>query len=113
MEVLKNHAEWLMDPPCGDVQKAIAEAIWTAVDELKSQEKYRWHDLRKNPEDLPEDGMNIIVWNDSEAGKFYISASPYWVRKCAKHSGYNIVAWKLIEPFEEVERCQYLMQEQS
>lgn len=62
-------------------------------------DKYRWHDLRKNPDDLPKDGLDIVVWN-SGADKFSMTASPYWVRNCANDSGYNIVAWKEIEPFE-------------
>ena len=30
------------------------EAIEMAVEALEKADKYRWHDLRKNPDDLPE-----------------------------------------------------------
>ena len=34
--------------------KAIEDACILAVEALKKADKYRWHDLRKNPDDLPE-----------------------------------------------------------
>ena len=30
-------------------------------DILEESEKYRWHDLRKNPDDLPEDFHNVVI----------------------------------------------------
>ena len=75
------------------------KATESLIDMVEKEEKYKWHDLRKNPNDLPKDGLDIVVWN-SGADKFSMTASPYWVRNCAKDSGYNIVAWKEIEPFE-------------
>ena len=34
--------------------KAIEDAHILAVEALEKADKYRWHDLRKNPDDLPE-----------------------------------------------------------
>ena len=75
---------------------------------LKKADKYRWHDLRKNPDDLPEaDGNSesdyVLVmigtpeWNSWEQA-YYHHGKRLW-------STYeqNVFAWRYIEPFEEEE----------
>lgn len=80
---------------------------------LKEQDKYKWHDLRKNPEDLPEVGKAITylfevdygcmvrrIYNSTTAtydGKYHFAK-----RKCNGNT-YTYIAWKYIEPFEEDE----------
>ena len=84
------------------------EAIEMAVDALEKADKYRWHDLRKNPDDLPEaDGNSesdyVLVmigtpeWNSWEQA-YYHHGKRMW-------STYeqNIYAWRYIELFEEEE----------
>ena len=71
-------------------------------------DKYRWHDLRKNPDDLPEaDGNSeseyVLVmvgtpeWNSWEQA-YYHHDKKEW-------STYeqNVFAWRHIEPFKEEE----------
>ena len=74
---------------------------------LKKADKYKWHDLRKNPDDLPEaigDGYEseyVLVmigtpeWNSWEQA-YYHHGKKMW-------STYeqNVFAWRYIEPFEE------------
>ena len=73
---------------------------------LEKADKYRWHDLRKNPDDLPEaDGNSeseyVLVmigtpeWNSWEQA-YYHHGKRLW-------STYeqNVFAWRYIEPFEE------------
>ena len=73
---------------------------------LEKANKYRWHDLRKNPDDLPEaDGNSeseyVLVmigtpeWNSWEQA-YYHHGKRLW-------STYeqNVFAWRCIEPFEE------------
>ena len=73
---------------------------------LEKADKYRWHDLRKNPDDLPEaDGNSesdyVLVmigtpeWNSWEQA-YYHHGKKMW-------STYeqNVFAWRYIEPFEE------------
>ncbi len=74
---------------------------------LKKADKYRWHDLRKNPDDLPEaigDGYEsdyVLVmigtpeWNSWEQS-YYHHGKRLW-------STYeqNVFAWRYIEPFKE------------
>ena len=75
---------------------------------LKKADKYKWHDLRKNPDDLPEaDGNSesdyVLVmigtpeWNSWEQA-YYHHGKRLW-------STYeqNVFAWRYIEPFKEEE----------
>ena len=84
------------------------EAIEMAVEALEKADKYRWHDLKKNPDDLPEaDGNSesdyVLVmigtpeWNSWEQA-YYHHGKKLW-------STYeqNVFAWRYIEPFEEEE----------
>ena len=84
------------------------EAIEMAVDALEKADKYRWHDLRKNPDDLPEADVNsesdyVLVmigtpeWNSWEQA-YYHHGKRLW-------STYeqNVFAWRYIEPFKEEE----------
>ena len=72
---------------------------------LEKSDKYRWHDLRKNPDDLPEDngyGCSEYVlvmigtpeWNSWEQA-YYHHGKRLW-------STYeqNVFAWRYIEPFK-------------
>ena len=76
---------------------------------LEKADKYRWHDLRKNPDDLPEaigggyesDYVLVMIgtpeWNDWEQA-YYHHGKRLW-------STYerNVFAWRYIEPFGEEE----------
>ena len=78
------------------------------IDALEKADKFRWHDLRKNPDDLPEDngyGKSEYVlvmigtpeWNSWEQA-YYHHDKKLW-------STYeqNVFAWRYIEPFKEEE----------
>ena len=82
------------------------EAIKMAIEALEKADKYRWHDLRKNPDDLPEaDGnseseyvlamIGTPEWNSWEQA-YYHHGKKMW-------STYeqNVFAWRYIEPFKE------------
>ena len=76
---------------------------------LEKSDKYRWHDLRKNPDDLPEaigggyESEDVLVmtgtpeWNSWEQA-YYHHGKRLW-------STYeqNVFAWRYIEPFKEEE----------
>lgn len=75
---------------------------------LEKADKYRWHDLRKNPDDLPEaDGNDesdyVLVmigtpeWNSWEQA-YYHHGKRLWTTY-----EQNVSAWRYIEPFEEEE----------
>ena len=80
-------------------------AVGLAIKALEKADKYRWHDLRKNPDDLPKaDGNSeseyVLVmigtpeWNSWEQA-YYHHGKRLW-------STYeqNVFAWRYIEPFE-------------
>lgn len=83
-------------------------AIETLIEAAEKQFKYRWHDLQKDPDDLPTKDEPVIVfcWNDHGTGQYtykitrkndlilYRWKYPYPFRLKA-------IAWKYIEPFEE------------
>ena len=83
------------------------EAIEMAVDALEKADKYKWHDSRKNPDDLPgaiaggyeSDYVLVMIgtpeWNSWEQA-YYHHGKRLW-------STYeqNIFAWRYIEPFKE------------
>ena len=84
------------------------EAWDMAIKALEKADKYRWHDLRKNPDDLPEDNgygesdyvlvmIGTPEWNSWEQA-YYHHGKRLW-------STYeqNVFAWRYIEPFEEEE----------
>ena len=80
-----------------------------AIKALEKADKYRWHDLRKNPDDLPEaigsgyesDYVLVMIgtpeWNSWEQA-YYHHGKKLW-------STYeqNVFAWRYIEPFKEEE----------
>lgn len=91
------------------------EALKVAKIVLEKADKYRWHDLRKDPEDLPKarervlfltiqmsDENELRYWSGEYAqnGEFfnddyegYITLGSYPLK--------DIIAWRYIEPFEE------------
>ena len=78
-----------------------------AIKALEKADKYRWHDLRKNPDDFPEavgggyesDYVLVMIgtpeWNSWEQA-YYHHDKKLW-------STYeqNVFAWRYIEPFKE------------
>ena len=80
-----------------------------AIKALEKADKYRWHDLRKNPDDFPEavgggyesDYVLVMIgtpeWNRWEQA-YYHHGKRLW-------STYeqNVFAWRYIEPFKEEE----------
>lgn len=87
----------------------IVEAWNMAIKALEKADKYKWHDLRKNPDDLPEavggsyvsEYVLVLIgtpgWNNYEWA--------YYKHNHKEWSTYeqNIFAWRYIEPFEEEE----------
>ena len=84
------------------------EAIEMAVDALEKADKYRWHDLRKNPDDLPEaDGNSeseyVLVMIGTPEWNSWEQAYYHHDKKLWSTYDQNVFAWRYIEPFEEEE----------
>lgn len=74
---------------------------------LEKADKYKWHDLRKNPDDLPEAdeyGCSEYVlvmtgtpeWDNHEWA-YYNHNTRVWSTPFCEQ---NVFAWRYIEPFE-------------
>lgn len=88
--------------------------IDAVIDYLNEREeylsKYRWHDLRKDPDDLPADGETVLMegrlGTKTLYGVFVFHADEKWF-----DDGINsrelidrfMYAWTEIDPFEAVE----------
>ena len=89
--------------------KAKEDACILAVEALEKADKYRWHDLRESPYDLPRvtngygESDYVLVktgcfeWCDMEMA-YYSYAKKQW-----SIDNY-VFAWQYIEPFEEEEK---------
>lgn len=86
-----------------------AVAFTKAVDALEKSDKYRWHDLRKDQNDLPEKYEDVYVCVLNRGKKTYNRTwfDGLWRNATSKKPTYyvktSVIAWRYIEPFEEVE----------
>ena len=87
------------------------EAIEMAVDALEKADKYRWHDLRKNPDDLPEaigggyESEYVLVMIGTPEWNSWEQAYYHHDKKMWSTYDQNVFAWRYVEPFEEEEEC--------
>ena len=86
--------------------KAKEDACILAVEALEKANKYRWHDLRKNPDDLPEAdeyGRSEFVFVMTGTPEWYSCEWAYYHHDKKLWSIYeqDVFAWRYIEPFEE------------
>lgn len=90
--------------------KAKEDACILAVEALEKADRYKWHDLRKNPDDLPkadEYGCSEYVlvmtgtpeWDNHEWA-YYNHNTKMWSTPLCEQ---NVFAWRYIEPFKEEE----------
>ena len=88
---------------CAEEHYQLADWLEELKELRECKEKYRWHDLRKNPADLPEDNKDVLVtikggcvnrtWHDS-CGWRNATA-----KKARYYSNDRVIAWKEIEDF--------------
>ena len=76
-----------------------------AIKALEKADKYRWHDLRKNPDDLPEAdeyGRSEFVFVMTGTPEWYSCEWAYYHHDKKLWSIYeqNVFAWRYIEPFK-------------
>ena len=106
-------------PPRANGKTIIAESLNTIIkyvnEKEESAEKYKWHDLRENPDDLPKNHDRVLFFtieydDDSEiryyTGEYFegIGFSNDDYEGYVTMGSYNndeVLAWRYIEPFEE------------
>lgn len=72
---------------------------------LRESEEYKWHDLRKNPNDLPENGSSVLTCENGiyQELKYYDGFNCHLIGdEIYRKNELKVTAWKYIEPFEEV-----------
>ena len=80
-----------------------------AIKALEKADKYRWHDLRKNPDDLPEaigggdESEYVLVMIGTPEWNSWEQAYYHHDKKMWSTYDQNVFAWRYIEPFEEEE----------
>ena len=76
-------------------------------DMLEESEKYRWHDLRKDPEDLPDDLHKVLIHIKGYEDYMGVDMAMHhkftgiWSTIFASYKDGDVIAWREIEPFEE------------
>ena len=73
---------------------------------LEKADKYRWHDLRKNPDDLPEaignsESEYVLVMIGTPEWNSWEQAYYHHDKKLWSTYDQNVFAWRYIEPFKE------------
>ena len=86
----------------------MAEFKVIAIEALEKADKYKWHDLRKNPDDLPEAdeyGRSEFVLVMIGTPEWYSCEWAYYHHDKKLWSIYeqDVFAWRYVEPFEEEE----------
>lgn len=103
ISILKYHMEMCRFNPMTGEEKPmnqeceeLANACDVAITSLENEDKYRWHDLRKNPDDLPEEGHEVLILVNNACFLSRRSDYNYW--SCLGRV--KVKAWREIEPFE-------------
>lgn len=84
----------------------LCEALDMAMDTLENAEKYRWHDLRKDPNDLPSKSTESVLTEHKVCGIRCYAVCQYTDNgfedgvNPAELVSKTVVAWKEIEPHE-------------
>lgn len=65
----------------------------------KEEDEYRWHDLRKDPEDLPEAHKLVFAYRNFPFTEYLVveRIENHWFSRDDKEK--DIIAWRYIEPF--------------
>lgn len=80
------------------------EDLAEIIRDMHAADRHTWHDLKKNPNDLPtKDGEYLVEYVKGTHNVRLFLNGTFAVNYESKASLANIVAWKEIEPFEQEE----------
>lgn len=82
---------------------AAKESLDDLTELVEKEDKYRWHDLRIDPNDLPEYNCAIYLVYSPTNNNYYYEARNYFYpnTKRIHLDGEKDIAWKYIEEFED------------
>ena len=97
------HIDWCDGGDCENCE------VELAIIALEEADYYRWHDLRKNPDDLPEgfeggyESEYVLVMTGTPKWNSWEQAYYHHDKKLWSTYDQNVFAWRYIEPFKEEE----------
>lgn len=109
MTILKVRQMCMDDPTHEDVvnYRKRYRALQIGAEAVHKQEMYKWHNLRKNPEELPKIGYTCLCFFDNGDVSAVVRYYDCWVynelrglRQMSEEDVDKILAWREIEPFE-------------
>ena len=94
-------------PEAAETEHAFRTALKEAISFLKKSQEYRYHNLEKDPNDLPKEGhlVHLYGWNYHDVFGKYIRTENYtgFVRADAwsfSDKLSKVIAWRYVEPYE-------------
>lgn len=99
----KEYSQWLYHSkawnPCEDM---LVQAYIAGHKQAVKESTTKWHDLRKDPEDLPERGHKVIVvYHDFDHTHLFAYLREDWVWTTNGHNSFDgIIAWCEIPRYE-------------
>lgn len=103
---------------CSNITKVGLEPVTRLISEVRErrahEDRYRWHNLRKDPNDLPEVAKDVIVVIRNGESTLQQFGNTSYINKLMWHFDmqmyepefvwrkWEVIAWREIEPFEEV-----------
>ncbi len=95
---------------CGRYDRIKKSCIYTEKCELYNiylaglaEGKTKWHDLRKNPDDLPQNKSDVIIFRGYYTFGFYETDEKVWLEfeySNVYKDAENVIAWTDIPKFE-------------
>lgn len=100
-KICKQVDKELIHEPCENTLVDICKSIERKIHD--AHYKYRWHDLRKNHNDVPKDCV-LYVYTKLKNGRYTVSLwNHYEFPAYPEGTDLEVIAWREIEPFEEDE----------
>ena len=85
---------------CAEEHEQLAERLEELKKLREHNEKYKWHDLRKDPDDLPDSDRKVECRTITKSGVVNPVFGYYADRWCCGMNS-NVIKWREIELFEE------------
>ena len=111
IEVAINVINTWIEPMRRTMKGTLSQEFINAAEVLKNNAiRYRWHDVRKDPADLPE-GRFVLLFVMNRDGDFGVYSMADSLETCKRRvqeieaeygpQGWEIKAWRELEQFEE------------
>lgn len=94
-----------------DCNSRLLTQVAAATKRIIQLEKDNWHDLRKDPKDLPDEGTYLVVWSNARGYKARMimryeeddEEELHWIDGDGDCWDDDVIAWREIPEFEEAD----------